>query len=204
VAQDNRFAEVSAASGRSRTFDWARRGHWPVAAAGRRASIQTMESSGRPGFWITLVAVYVAGTVSSLVWNVVGTAAVLGGHYTLTPSVTLTVVLWNVGGAVVASFIATLIVKAILDTDPGQTASLGTIFVGLFVGNLIANVGLLVLAGGTSLQSALLLRWCAYLVSVLIIVSSRPAPPRGESGPPSYKLPPGTSWSDESSLWTKR
>lgn len=162
-----------------------------------------MESSGRPGFWITLVAVYVAGTVSSLVWNVVGVAAVLGGHYTLTPSVTLSVVLWQVGGAVVASFIAALIVKAILDTDPTQTASFGTIFVGLFVGNLIANVGLLVLAGGTSLQGALLVRWCAYLVSVLIIVSSRPAPPRGEGKPPSYNLPPGTSWSDDTSLWVR-
>ncbi len=163
-----------------------------------------MESSGRPGFWITLVAVFVAGTITSLVWNLVGTALVLGGHYTRTPSVGLTVALWYVGGAVVSSFLAALIVKAILDADPTQTAPLGTIFVALFVGNLIASVGLLVLAGGTSFESALLLRLGAYLVSVLIIVNSSPAPPRGEGEPPSYKLPPGTSWSDESSLWTKR
>jgi hypothetical protein len=161
-----------------------------------------MESSGRPGFWITLAAVYVAGTISSVVWSLAGTALVLGGHYTLTPSVGLTVVLWQVGGAVVASFVAALIAKAILDAYPTQTAPLGTIFVALFVGNLIASVGLLVLAGGTSLASALLLRWGAYFVSVGIIIGSHPAPPRGEDESP-YKLPPGTTWSDDTSLWVR-
>lgn len=162
-----------------------------------------MESSARPGFWITLLAVYVAGTISSVVWSLAGVALVLGGHYFQSPSLGLTVVLWHLGGALVAGFVAALIVKAILDTDPAQSAPLGTIFVALFVGNLIASVGLLALGGGTSLASALVLRWAAYLVSVGIIVSSRPTPPSGES-PPGYKLPPGTSWSDETSFWTKR
>src|SRR5919197_3299760 len=41
-----------------------------------------MESRG-PSFGITLVAVYVAGTISSSVWDLLGGALVLGDGYTL-------------------------------------------------------------------------------------------------------------------------
>ena len=114
-----------------------------------------MESRG-PSFGITLVAVYVAGTISSSVWDLLGGALVLGDGYTLR--------------------------------------------------NLIGSVALLALSassGGASLGSALLLRCLDYLVSVGVIVSSRKRPPDA-GDEPEYKLPPGTSWSEESSFWVRR
>jgi hypothetical protein len=162
-----------------------------------------MESS-RPSFWITLVAVYVAGTISSLVWTVLGTALVLGGrgHFDATPSPELTVVLWFIGGAFATSFVAAFVVKAILNADLGQPPPFGTIVLGLFVGSLVGSVARLVLSGGTSVAGALLVRWAGYLVSVLIIRSARPAPPSGPDES-EYKLPPGASWSEDSSLWVR-
>jgi hypothetical protein len=150
-----------------------------------------------------------AGSLSSFVWDFLGTAVVGSGQYLDARPSALTAIAWRLGGVVAASMLAALVVKAILDLEGGGGVSFGRSFAALLAGNTAGTLAFLALpyvgqealsssSGGGVVLMAIVLHWLGFVLSILILLGASPiAAEEGEWG---YKLPPGTRWRDDANL----
>ena len=168
-------------------------------------------SSYRQGPSVTaaVVAVYVAGSVSSFAWDLLGTAFVGSGQYLDTRPSALAAIAWRVGGIAATSVVAAIVVKAILDLE-GGSVSYARAFTALLVGNLAGTLAFLALpylgqdgassgGGGSLVLMTIVLHWMGFVLSILILLGASPirSADGGEGG---LTLPPGTRWRDDANL----
>jgi hypothetical protein len=163
-----------------------------------------------PSLTAVVVAVYVAGSLSSFVWDLLGVAVVGSGQYLDARPSALTVIGWRVAGIVATSALAALVVKVILDLEGGDGISYGRSFSALLVGNLAGTLAFLALpylgqeavsSGGGSgvVVAAIVLHWFGFVLSILILLGASPIAGKDEQQV-GYKLPPGTRWRDDANL----
>lgn len=164
-----------------------------------------------PSLTAAVVAVFVAGSVSSFVWDLLGAAVVGSGQYLDARPSAFAAVAWRVGGIVATSALAALAVKAILDLE-GGSVSYGRSFAALLVGNMAGTLAFLALpyvgqedvssgSGGGLVLMAIVLHWLGFVLSILTLLGASPI--EGEEGREwGEKLPPGTRWRDDANLLT--
>jgi hypothetical protein len=163
-----------------------------------------------PSLTAAIAAVYVAGSLSSFLWDLAGVAVVGSGQYLdARPSVFLAIA-WRIGGVVATSVLAALVVKALLDLEGGGGVSYARSFGALLAGNIASTLAFLALpyvgqegassgSGGNLVLMAVVLHWLGFVLSIAILLSASPiAAEEGREW--RYKLPPGTRWRDDANL----
>jgi hypothetical protein len=165
-----------------------------------------------PSLTAAAVAVYVAGSLSSFGWDLLGAAFVGSGEYLDARPSALAVLAWRIGGVVATSVLAAIVVKVILDLEEEGGVSFARSFSALFVGNLAGTLAFLALPlagqeavsdgnGGGLVLMAIMLHWLGFVLSVLILLGASPiAAEEGREW--GEKLPPGTRWREDANLLT--
>ena len=163
-----------------------------------------------PSLTAAVVAVYVAGSLSSFVWDLLGAAVVGNGQYLDARPSAFAVIAWRIGGVVATSVLAALVVKAILDLEGGRGVSYGRSFAALLAGNMAGTLAFLALpylgqegvsngSGGGLVLMAIVLHWLGFVLSILILLGASPIAAE-EGGELGYKLPPGARWRNDANL----
>jgi hypothetical protein len=163
-----------------------------------------------PSLTAAIAAVYVAGSLSSFLWDLAGAAVVGSGQYLDARPSAFLAIAWRIGGVVATSALAALVVKAILDLEGGSGVSYARSFAALLAGNMAGTLAFLALpylgqegaaggSGGNLVLMAIVLHWLGFVLSIVILLGASPiAAEEGRDW--GYKLPPGTRWRDDANL----
>lgn len=143
-----------------------------------------------PSLTSAIVAVYVAGSLSSFLWDLAGVAVVGSGQYLDARPSAFLAIAWRIGGVVATSVLAALVVKAILDLEGGAGVSYARSFAALLAGNMAGTLAFLALpylgqegasngSGGNLVLMAVVLHWLGFVLSIAILLG---APDRRRGG----------------------